>query len=535
YGISGPFWYAAGGTLQILLFAIISVQLKIRAPGAKTFLQLIQARFDKSTHIVFCVFALITNIIVTAMLMLGGTAVMTNLIQEFSIEVGTIMTCGVIACYTFIGGLGATFYVSYFNTAIIFIIMLIFIMKIYFDPNAMSEENPLGSSDIAYEYLRCALAPEGNYNGSYLTFLSLGGLMFGIINIVGLFGTVFVDQSYWQSSVAAKPKEGVWGFLSGGLVWFAVPFGFATTTGLAYISLSARQGTPLLTPSQVDEGLVPPVIAQRLLGHSGEIMLVTAIVMAITSTGSAEVMAVTSILVYDIYAIYWKPYRSTTDMNTCILCGRQRGRLASVRDKCLCESMTFCQDCERDTQERILCKRAIKPSYQCKMHGAYRTYKEYLNVLKNWGILITIVAIIPLTLILSYMSISLGWLFLFMGVLIGSAVVPVTLALFWTGLTGFGMTFGTLFGTIGGLISWLATASTYPGGLSAGNFIKNSGENIPMLVGNVFSMVMGAIVTFISSLVHRRLRECPPADESIWELTRDVDNPLSPWTELYAA
>ncbi len=39
YGISGPFWYAAGATIQILLFAMISIQLKIRAPGAKTFLQ----------------------------------------------------------------------------------------------------------------------------------------------------------------------------------------------------------------------------------------------------------------------------------------------------------------------------------------------------------------------------------------------------------------------------------------------------------------------------------------------------------------
>ena len=50
---------------------MLSVQLKIRAPGAKTFLQVINARFGKSTHKVFCVFALATNIIVTAMLMLG--------------------------------------------------------------------------------------------------------------------------------------------------------------------------------------------------------------------------------------------------------------------------------------------------------------------------------------------------------------------------------------------------------------------------------------------------------------------------------
>ena len=34
-----------------------------------------------------------------------------------------------------------------------------------------------------------------------------GGLVFGIVNLVGNFGTVFCDQAYWQSSVAAKPLQ----------------------------------------------------------------------------------------------------------------------------------------------------------------------------------------------------------------------------------------------------------------------------------------------------------------------------------------
>lgn len=37
-------------------------------------------------------------------------------------------------------------------------------------------------------------AVSGNYKGSYLTMLSSGGLVFGIINVVGNFGTVFVDN-----------------------------------------------------------------------------------------------------------------------------------------------------------------------------------------------------------------------------------------------------------------------------------------------------------------------------------------------------
>ena len=63
-----------------------------------------------------------------------------------------------------------------------------------------------------------------------------------------------MDQSYWQGAVAASPKQGVLGFLAGGLTWFAVPFVFATTMGLGYLALSEQRGAPLLRPSDVDRG-----------------------------------------------------------------------------------------------------------------------------------------------------------------------------------------------------------------------------------------------------------------------------------------
>ena len=61
---------------------------------------------------------------------------------------------------------------------------------------------------------------EGNKDGSYLTMLSREGFIFGVINIVGNFGTVFVDQSYWQSAIAAKPQSSHKGYLLGGMCWF---------------------------------------------------------------------------------------------------------------------------------------------------------------------------------------------------------------------------------------------------------------------------------------------------------------------------
>ncbi|XP_064611598.1 uncharacterized protein LOC135475601 [Liolophura sinensis] len=529
YGISGPFWYAAGATIQILLFSMISVQLKIRAPGAKTFLQLIQARFGKRTHVVFCVFALMTNIIVTAMLMLGGAAVLTSLVKDLSVEYATILVTAVIGTYTFIGGLGATFYVSYVNTAVIYIIMIVFITKVYANEDV---DNELGSIDKVYQYLACSVGPQENADNSYLTMISRSGLMFGLINIVGNFGTVFVDQSYWQSSVAAKPKQGVSGFLMGGLTWFAVPFSLATTMGLAYLALSAKQGAPLLSDNQVNSGLVPPIVAQRLLGKRGEIMIMFMILMAITSTGASEVLAVASILIYDIYQIHLKPYRRVNDSNSCILCGKQRGRMANPRDKCECWSMTYCADCRHDDQQIAENKRrALKMDYKCKLHGQYRKYVDYLSGLRQWCLMVTTLMIFPLTMVLNAIQLSLGWVYLFMGILIGSAVLPISLAMFWPRMTGVGMVTGSIGGTILAIIVWLVVASTFEGGLS--DFLENTGREESMLGGNIVAIVSGGLLSFLVSMVTNRNFDSSRGAE-VWESTRDIDNPLSPWTENYA-
>ena len=161
---------------------------------------------------------------------------------------------------------------------------------------------------------------------SYATMASSGGLAFGIVNIVGNFGTVFIDQSYWQAAIAAQPKATVKGFLIGGLVWFAIPFCMATTFGLAGRALSTRE-TLSISLKQADAGLVPAIVITDLLGTPGAFALLTMLFMAVTSTGSAEVIAVSSILTYDLLWSYLLPeLREGVQANT----KRWRTALASA-------------------------------------------------------------------------------------------------------------------------------------------------------------------------------------------------------------
>ena len=63
-------------------------------------------------------------------LTIAGTAVLNSLVADLSPELAAMLLASVIGGYTLIGGLGATFYVSYFNTALIFVLILMLVVEV---------------------------------------------------------------------------------------------------------------------------------------------------------------------------------------------------------------------------------------------------------------------------------------------------------------------------------------------------------------------------------------------------------------------
>merc|ERR1719436_1834783 len=104
FGVSGPFWYASGATIQILLFGVLAISLKDVAPSAHTMCEIVRARWGKTAHITFLFFAFCANIIVTSMLLLGGAATVEALTGMNYALASFLIPWGVIA-YTFAGGL----------------------------------------------------------------------------------------------------------------------------------------------------------------------------------------------------------------------------------------------------------------------------------------------------------------------------------------------------------------------------------------------------------------------------------------------
>jgi len=426
YGISGPFWYAAGASIQVLLFGILAIELKRKAPNAHTFLEIIRARYGNGSHKVFLVFALMTNMIVTAMLLLGGSAVVNGL-TGMDISIAALLIPIGVMIYTLVGGLKATFVADYMHTIIIFVVILTFVTAVYVN------QDITGGLEGMYDKLVQAaeLRPiEGNAAGSFLTMASIGGLMFGIINIVGNFGTVFVDQAYWQRAIAAKPTSTVKGFLLGGACWFAIPFTLATTMGLTAVALDVD-----LTPAQVQLGLVVPAAATALMGEVGAILVLTMLFMAVTSAGSAELIAVSSIITYDIYRTYRNPNASGKKL--------------------------------------VKVSRITIVGFGLGMGG--------------------------LAVVLLNMGLSLGFVYLMMGIIIGAAVIPIALTILWRRANRVAVTAGAVIGFMVAVTTWVTTAVSLPefgGELS----LASLGHNYSMLFGNVAGILTGGAIAIFGSL-----------------------------------
>lgn len=131
-----------------------------------------------------------TNILVTAMLLTGGSAVASSLCGVPTAAACFLLPIGVVL-YTMAGGIKATFLTDYLHTVIILVIIFVFAFSAY-ATNAV-----VGSPGKVWELLVDAAKRHpvsGNHEGSYLTMRSQQGAVFFVINIVGNFGTVFLDN-----------------------------------------------------------------------------------------------------------------------------------------------------------------------------------------------------------------------------------------------------------------------------------------------------------------------------------------------------
>jgi len=225
--------------------------------------------------------------------------------------------------------------------------------------------------------------------------------------------------------VAASPVDALPGYVIGGLSWFAIPWLCSTTMGLAALALENNPVFPTypvrIPPHEVSAGLVLPHSATALLGKGGASATLLLIFMAVTSAMSAELIAVSTIFTYDIYQTYINPKASGTFL--------------------------------------------IRMS-----HSTCVVYSVIMAAFSTG---------------LYYGGVSMGYLYLLMGVIISSAVIPAALTLTWKDQNWIAAAGSPILGLCCSLIAWLVTAKTDCGVLN----VDCTGSNNPMLAGKSLLLI----------------------------------------------
>jgi Na+/proline symporter len=223
----------------------------------------------------------------------------------------------------------------------------------------------------------------------------------------------------------------------GGLSWFAVPWAFGSCLGL---SARALQSNPLfptypspLSPQQTSAGLAAPAAAAVLMGKGGAVALLLVVFMAVTSAASAELIAVSSIVSYDIYRTYWHPQATSAEI---------------VR-----------------VSHYTICAWAI-------WMGCWATILHQANI-------------------------DLGWLYYVQGIVLSPAVIPIILTVWWSKLTRTGLLCGSIIGAILGMLAWMIGCWKINGAITITNLALPISAVCSGLTGFMFSGLITVFVSLL--------------------------------------
>ncbi|KAK6204513.1 urea transport protein [Scheffersomyces amazonensis] len=404
YGIQASYYYGAGLAIQIAVMATIGIHAKKKIPKAHTCLEIVQLRYGDVLHGLYLFFCLANNLLSCSSMILGASGAIGIIAGNLNIAASTMLIPFGVLLYTVVGGLKATFLTDFVHTLILLLVLC------FLNTSVLTSEQ-IGGLDGLYDLLLAKDATgeryvEGNYNGSLLTGKSQGALFFGLILTAGNFGLTVLDSSFWQKTFSASPRATVPAYLTASFLIFSNVWPLGSIIGGASIVLDGTPGWPTypraLTSYEIDSGFVLPYVLKQILGNGGVAAILLVVYLAVTSTVSAQMISVSSILTFDIYKKYINPKAAN---------------------------------------------------------------KQMIRV-SHIGVIFFGIAAAAFSLMLHYVGVNMTWMGYFYPLIICPAVLPLLFTITWDRQTAIATFASPIIGLIAGLTVWLTTAKHYYGNIS---------------------------------------------------------------------
>lgn len=397
FGIQASMYYSAGLCIQMCTMNVIGIHSKKKVPTAHTSLEIVDLRYGKAAHLVYIFLCLVTNLISCSCMIIAAAGAISIIAGNLHIVASTMLIPFGVLIYTSVAGLKGTF-VTDFVHSLVLLIVLCYINTSVLTSDAVGGLDKLYEGVIAVDGDRYI---EGNYQGLFLTGKTQGGIIFGLILTIGNFGLTVMDSSFWQKAFSATPEATCPGYLTAAITIFSNAWPLGAIIGAAAQVLELDPRFPIyprkLTTYEVGSGFVLPYTLKATVGNKAVGGLLLIIYLAVTSTVSAQLISVSSIVSFDIY------------------------------------------------------KKYINPSAK---------NKQLIRV-SHLGVVFFGLFSAGFTVMLHYVGVNMTWMGYFISMVICPGIIPLVFTIIWDRQTKLAVIASPLIGMVAGLVIWITTAKHY--------------------------------------------------------------------------
>jgi Na+/proline symporter len=217
--------------------------------------------------------------------MAGG--VLVYALTGIDYRIGMSVILGVCVLYTMLGGLRAVIGTDFLQTLIILVgVVLLAWLAIY---------------EVGFERMHTAVLKE---RPELLNLLMPAAIMFLFNNLLFGVGEIFHSNVWWSRAFAFREGVGFKAYLTAGVFWMPIPVvaGFVALT------------VPALGINVPAADMVGPLVAAKLLGTSGAVLVFIVVFAALASSLDSLLAATSDLILTDIYKGHLRPQASEAEL-----------------------------------------------------------------------------------------------------------------------------------------------------------------------------------------------------------------------------
>ncbi len=284
-GVWGMVGYSLGA-VGLILFAPLARRIRALMPHAYTSGDFIRLRYGKGTWRIFLLISLFYGLgWLISLGMAGG--VLINALTGIPYTYGMTVILVICVLYTLLGGLRAVIGTDFIQTLLILFGVIVLAV--------------LAINEVGFERIHAGVMQE---RPQLLNLLMPAAIMFLFNNLLFGVGEIFHSNVWWSRAFAFRAGVGMPAYIIAGLMWLPIPI------VAGFIALA----TPALGLNVPAADMVGPLVAAKLLGMSGAVLVFIVVFSALASSLDSLLAATADLVTRDIYQKHLRPNAGSVEL-----------------------------------------------------------------------------------------------------------------------------------------------------------------------------------------------------------------------------